>query len=194
MSKRWKLGVQSVGLSALMVGCIDQYNPRPYWAQWKAERHIAHRVMPKLKAGGVLPDMLEPMKHKDVSIVSATREHMPPIRLLAGELDVKPKMDPKTGQPSGGAGSDGIPAEIATAYQTNCQMCHGEDGKGVAGMGARNFTDVAWQDSTNDDRIIEVITKGGAAVGLKPTMPPWAHLGENVIKGLMKKVRSFKSS
>ena len=187
---KWKVSGVVLCMAFVSGGCMDQYNPRPYWAQWKSERHLAHRVMPKLKSNGSLPDQLLPKKHVDVASVSASVEYLKPIRFVEGKMDVMPKAaDLADNAGSGGGG--GIPQNIQNAYQTNCQMCHGPDGKGVPAMGARDFTNAEWQKTTADERIIEVITKGGAATGLKPTMPPWAHLGDEVIKGLVKKIRAF---
>ena len=56
----------------------------------------------------------------------------------------------------------------------------------------RNFHDKAWQASVDDARIIKVITKGGASVGLSATMAPWGSvLSPEEIVALMKKVRAF---
>lgn len=38
-----------------MVSCMDQYNPLPYWKQFKTEREITSKKHPKLTDKGELP-------------------------------------------------------------------------------------------------------------------------------------------
>lgn len=76
-------------------------------------------------------------------------------------------------------------------YAARCARCHGEDGKAETNMGkrmgARNFTDKAWHDSTKDEDIISVIKDGSGA------MPSFkSKLTEEQIKGLVGKIRKFK--
>ena len=41
--------------SVMLVGCMDQYNPRPYWQQFTQERQITSVKQPKLTEKGELP-------------------------------------------------------------------------------------------------------------------------------------------
>lgn len=42
-------------LSAMLAGCMDQYNPRPYWQQFTQERQLTSAIQPKLTEKGELP-------------------------------------------------------------------------------------------------------------------------------------------
>ncbi|MBC7658650.1 MAG: cytochrome c [Chitinophagaceae bacterium] len=104
-----------------------------------------------------------------------------------------------------------IPAPVAVAEATGpaapgqakfeqfCSACHGLDGKangpGAAGLNPkpRNFTDVAWQNKTDDARIYKVLKEGGASVGLSSSMAAWGGvLSDAEIYDLIKWVRHFK--
>jgi len=83
-------------------------------------------------------------------------------------------------------------------YATICANCHGAQGGGDGPGGAalvpkpRNFHDKAWQASVDDARIIKVIGKGGASVGLSAAMSPWSSvLSPEEIVALSKKIRAF---
>ncbi len=90
-------------------------------------------------------------------------------------------------------------AAAETIFKTRCSTCHGMEGKGngpasiTLNPKPRNYTDVAWQKSVTDDHILEIIVKGGAAVGKSPLMPPNPDLADKpeVVAALMHKVRSF---
>lgn len=88
---------------------------------------------------------------------------------------------------------------IEEKFNSLCATCHGVDGKAntpaanALSPKPRDFTNVAWQDSVSDERIETVILKGGAAVGLSPSMAPWeAMLPGDLGKQMVEKVRSFK--
>jgi mono/diheme cytochrome c family protein len=84
-------------------------------------------------------------------------------------------------------------------FEERCVTCHGEkgDGKGPAGASLqpppRNFTDRAWQAATSDERIEQVVSYGGAAVGLSPIMPAQPDLANDPAKldALVAYVRTF---
>lgn len=42
-------------LSVMLAGCMDQYNPRPYWQQFTQERQLTSAIQPKLTEKGELP-------------------------------------------------------------------------------------------------------------------------------------------
>ncbi len=88
---------------------------------------------------------------------------------------------------------------IVEKYNTLCASCHGTDGKAetAAAKGLnprpRNFTDLAWQNKTDDERIYTVIAKGGTEVGLAATMAAFGSLfaNDDEINEMVKYVRSF---
>lgn len=68
----------------------------------------------------------------------------------------------------------------AVLFKDNaCYTCHGEKGAGDGMLSKtltpppRNYTDKAWQASTTDEHIKNVIKKGGEANGLSATMAPY---------------------
>jgi mono/diheme cytochrome c family protein len=76
-------------------------------------------------------------------------------------------------------------------YSARCARCHGEDGKAETNMGkrmgARNFVDKAWHDSTKDEDITATIKEGSGA------MPAFgSKLSEAEIKAVVGKIRKFK--
>lgn len=86
-----------------------------------------------------------------------------------------------------------------TKYDTLCAACHGATGKGD-GMAAaalnpkpRNLADPAVMSKKTDADLAKVIKNGGAAVGLSPTMPPWAgSLSDDDIANVIAHIRTFK--
>ncbi len=54
----------------VLCACLDQYDPRPQWERFAAERELAHRTYPVLAADGTLPqraaarDPLEVVREK----------------------------------------------------------------------------------------------------------------------------------
>lgn len=103
------------------------------------------------------------------------------------------------GATRGEAGGAALIAKGRQMYEQRCVTCHGEEGngKGPAGAGLqpppRNFTDRAWQAATSDERIHQVISYGGAAVGLSPIMPAQPDLANDPAKldALVAYVRTF---
>lgn len=97
------------------------------------------------------------------------------------------------------AGAAVVP--IDQVFSQFCATCHGATGKGDGPAGAalnphpRNFTDANWQAATSDERIVSVLTKGGAANGLSAVMAPWgAVLSEEQIKQMVVYLRHFKGT
>ncbi|MBC8327381.1 MAG: cytochrome c [Planctomycetes bacterium] len=101
-------------------------------------------------------------------------------------------------------GEDSGPSKVARSrgeqvFAETCSTCHGKTGIGDGLAAAaldpkpRNYTDAAWQASVTDDRIKEIIVKGGEAMGLSVGMPAHAHLKNDpdALEGLVWKIRSF---
>jgi mono/diheme cytochrome c family protein len=83
-------------------------------------------------------------------------------------------------------------------YKENCAPCHGESGKGD-GAGARSLpvrpadhTNDAAMNGRNDGYLRDVISKGGAAMGLSSFMPAWQGLfKDKEILDLVSYIRSL---
>lgn len=79
-----------------------------------------------------------------------------------------------------GAWADhGDAAKGKQTYAKFCASCHGNAGKGD-GPGAaalnpkpKDLTDKAYVSKLEDKYLVDIISKGGAAVGKSPLMPPW---------------------
>jgi mono/diheme cytochrome c family protein len=75
-------------------------------------------------------------------------------------------------------------------WQTNCSVCHGDDGKGQTEegkkKGARDLTNAKWQDKVDDARMIRSVTKG------HDKMPAFEKkLSADEIKALVAEVRTL---
>jgi cytochrome c5 len=85
--------------------------------------------------------------------------------------------------------------DIKKVYETECQKCHGADGKGATKMGkklgAKDYTDPKFQDTLKDDKMFKVI-KEGLKEGDKTLMKPSEGITDEQIKALVKYMRDFK--
>jgi mono/diheme cytochrome c family protein len=75
-------------------------------------------------------------------------------------------------------------------WQTNCSVCHGDDGRGQTEegkkKGARDLTNAKWQDKIEDARMVRSITKG------HDKMPSFEKkLSADEIKALVAEVRTL---
>ena len=84
------------------------------------------------------------------------------------------------------------------AFNTTCATCHGEDGSGNGPAGAAldpkpsDFGLPVFWETRDHDHIVEVITKGGAAVGKSPLMVSFAgQYNADQIQKLANHVESF---
>jgi len=89
-----------------------------------------------------------------------------------------------------------VSAEDAKAlYTSNCQKCHGDDGKGQTKMGqklgAKDYSDAKVQDALKDDVAIKSI-KEGLKKGDTTLMKPSEGLTDDQIKALVAYMRTFK--
>ena len=88
-------------------------------------------------------------------------------------------------------------AKAQTLWNSTCVTCHGKNGYGDGPAGRnlnpkpRSFADANWQKDTTDDAIMEIIVKGGAAVGKSENMAAYGNLEAVVLEDLVKKIRSF---
>ena len=75
----------------------------------------------------------------------------------------------------------------AKIFADNCELCHGDAGKGNQELGAPNLTDQIWLYGSDEATIIETITNGRAGV-----MPAWAgRLDPSTIKAMAVYVHSL---
>lgn len=89
-------------------------------------------------------------------------------------------------------------AEGRKLYASYCSTCHGEKGRGD-GMAAKSLpakpadhTNGAVMNQLNDKFLVEVIAKGGGAVGKSSFMPAWSGaLNEKQIRDLVAFIRSL---
>ena len=113
---------------------------------------------------GACTDQFDPSSHR----AKFDEERMTANRNL-------PSLDEKGELPSGA----GEVWDVKEVYARVCSTCHGMDGKAATQSAQflnpkpRNFTDKAWQASVSDEHVASVFMKGGASVGLSPTMAPF---------------------
>jgi mono/diheme cytochrome c family protein len=90
------------------------------------------------------------------------------------------------------------PAEGKKLYTTYCASCHGETGKGD-GMAAGSLpvkpadhTSGAVMNQLNDKFLLDIISKGGAAVGKSTFMPSWGGaLNDRQIREVVAYIRTL---
>ena len=85
-------------------------------------------------------------------------------------------------------------------YTTYCSSCHGDKGRGDGAAGKAlpvkpaDHTDGKLMSSFSDEFLINIISKGGAAVGKSSFMPGWGGvLKENQLQDLLAYLRSIES-
>jgi mono/diheme cytochrome c family protein len=92
-------------------------------------------------------------------------------------------------------------AEGQKLYATYCSSCHGDKGRGDGAAGKAlpvkpaDHTDGKLMNSFSDEFLLNIIAKGGAAVGKSAFMPAWGGvLKENQLQDLVTYVRSLAST
>jgi cytochrome c oxidase cbb3-type subunit 3 len=89
------------------------------------------------------------------------------------------------------SGAQGNQELVEIAWQRNCVLCHGQRGKGDGPQGpmvrAPDLTRADWQSRVGDAEIAEVIRKG------RNKMPPFANLPDQVITGLVGRIRANRA-
>jgi cytochrome c6 len=91
-------------------------------------------------------------------------------------------------------------AEGQKVYMTYCSSCHGDKGRGDGAAGKAlpvkpaDHTDGKLMSSFSDEFLLNIISKGGAAVGKSSFMPAWGGvLKENQLQDLLAYLRSIAS-
>ena len=89
-------------------------------------------------------------------------------------------------------------AEGKKLYASYCSTCHGETGKGdgtaAASLPAKpaDHTNGAVMNQLNDKFLLEIISKGGGAVGKSTFMPSWGgSLNEKQIRDIVAYIRTL---
>jgi mono/diheme cytochrome c family protein len=89
-------------------------------------------------------------------------------------------------------------AEGKKLYTTYCSSCHGETGKGdgvAAGslpVKPADHTSGAAMNQLNDKFLVDIISKGGVAVGKSSFMPSWGGaLNEKQIRDVVAHIRAL---
>jgi len=98
----------------------------------------------------------------------------------------------------GGSSYAQNPADGKALYASYCSVCHGEKGKGD-GVGAKGLpakpadhTNGALMNQLSDKYLVEIISKGGTAVGKSGFMPGWgSSLNDKQIRDLVSFIRSI---
>lgn len=118
---------------------------------------------------------------RDVREWKAT-DHDQPLGQQPGQVAARPRG-------SAQEGPDQSLVEIA--WQRNCASCHGQRGKGDGPQGpmmrAPDLTRSDWQAQVTDEQVAEVIRKG------RNKMPPFGNLPDQVITGLVGRIRANRS-
>jgi cytochrome c6 len=99
-----------------------------------------------------------------------------------------------------GEGQAQSAAEGQKLYATYCSSCHGDKGRGDGAAGKAlpvkpaDHTDGKLMSSFSDEFLLNIIAKGGAAVGKSAFMPGWGGvLKENQLQDLIAYLRSIAS-
>lgn len=128
---------------------------------------------------------------------TTTSGAQPPGRVERGD-EGKPAA-PVAAAEKGAATDDAAMAKARQIFAMQCQHCHGPQGRGDGPMaqrmnpGPRDYGSKEWQQSVTDERIAEVIVKGGQGTGLNPMMPanPTLASQPELLDAMVKLIRSF---
>ena len=95
--------------------------------------------------------------------------------------------------------TEASPEESKSLYLEMCARCHGTsgDGKGpdskAFNVKIADFTAPGYRNKYDDEKLANIIKKGGVPNQLSPYMPPWELvLNEQEINGLIKHIRSLE--
>jgi mono/diheme cytochrome c family protein len=99
--------------------------------------------------------------------------------------------------PSAPAASAGDAAKGKAIFSKTCVGCHGESGKGDGSAAAalnprpKDLSDKAYNAKLDDAYLHNIISKGGAAVGKAPMMPPATQLKPQDVDDVVAYIRSL---
>jgi mono/diheme cytochrome c family protein len=100
--------------------------------------------------------------------------------------------------PAGVSFAEGNATKGKGLYDKNCASCHGAGGKGDGVAAAslkpkpKDLADKTFMAGLKDEQLIDVIKKGGAAVGKSPLMPPYgAALKDQDVQDVVAFIRSL---
>lgn len=139
-------------------------------------------ILMALMVAGVSPDVLNHRGNNWENLAAQAAVERG-LAEMAGEVHEEEGTEVVEAEPAG--------FTAAASYGTVCATCHGAagDGSGVAGAALdpppANFTDPAFWEGRDRDRIITVIRDGAAAVGGSALMAPWGALYDEEQLGLM---------
>jgi mono/diheme cytochrome c family protein len=94
----------------------------------------------------------------------------------------------------------GDAAKGQALYAQRCAMCHGDKGAGDGALAAtmpadqkpRNLSGTDYKYATDDAKLKEIISKGGAAVGLSVLMPAQSDLSDAQLDDVVAFVKSLR--
>jgi mono/diheme cytochrome c family protein len=78
------------------------------------------------------------------------------------------------------------PIDAQALFEQNCSICHGQDGSGIIGP------PLTIELQRNSELQIQDIIKKGRLNLDRPSMPAWAHLGDDAIKALVAFIKSIQ--
>jgi caa(3)-type oxidase subunit IV len=189
----WVTLITAFGIALVKANLVVQNFMHLKWEQrlirWML---MASVVLMGLFVAGVAPDVME---HEGQLWVNQAA-------IAAVERGIE-------GEPAGGEGAgeaetdvaDADPAEFSAqaAFNVACAVCHGEAGDGMGPAGAAldpppaDFTDPAFWETRDEERIFTAIRDGAAAVGGSPLMVPWRNsYSDEQIRELAEHVIGFR--
>jgi caa(3)-type oxidase subunit IV len=135
-------------------------------------------ILVGLMVAGVSPDV---MNHEGRNWENLAAKEAAS-RDLSGEHGAEEAEGEGEGEMMAEGGGEPAGFSAATQFGTICATCHGAAGEGNGPAGVAldpppaNFTDPAFWEGRDRERIITVIRDGAAAVGGSPLMAPWGAL------------------
>ncbi len=109
----------------------------------------------------------------------------------AADHEGEQKAAPGARQGQRATGDAGGPSLVDITWQKQCASCHGQSGKGDGPEGpmvkAQDLSREDWQSKVDDAQIASSIKNG------KGRMPRFDKLPDEVVSGLVQRVRSFRN-
>jgi mono/diheme cytochrome c family protein len=78
------------------------------------------------------------------------------------------------------------PIDAAALFEENCAICHGKDGSGIIGP------PLTIEFQRHSETEVQDIIKKGRLNFDRPSMPAWAHLGQDAINALASFIKSIQ--